>query len=105
MNRRQKFELEVLVVDADRGLEGADKIADNIFRRIVQERHEARAPCQPRAYLARYSLHQHAVLRNRECVGASGLAVPSRYAREAMGYVLDFDIERRRIEQIESAAA
>ncbi len=33
-----------------------------------------------------------------------GLTIPSRHAREPMGDVLDLDVERRGVEQIEASA-
>ena len=44
------------------------------------------------------------MLRDREDMRADGLAVPARDAREPMRDVLDLDVERGRIEQIEPAA-
>ena len=38
--------------------------------------------------------HQHTMLGNREGVVAAGLAVPARHASQAMGDVLDLDVER-----------
>ena len=42
MDRRLKFQLQGLVIDADCRLEGADEIADNIFRGIMQQGHQPR---------------------------------------------------------------
>ena len=44
------------------------------------------------------------MLRDREGVVAEGLSVPARDAREPVRDVLDLDVERRRIEKIETAA-
>ena len=41
------------------------------------------------------------MLRHREGMSALGLAVPPRHPRQPMGDVLDLDIERRGIEEIE----
>jgi hypothetical protein len=49
-------------------------------------------------------LDQQAMLRNREGMRAACLAVPAGDARKAMGDVLDLDIERRGVEQIEPPA-
>jgi hypothetical protein len=42
------------------------------------------------------------VLRNRKDVTALGLSVPSSNASEAVRNVIDFNVEWRRVEQIES---
>src|SRR3990167_3134572 len=44
------------------------------------------------------------MLGHRVDVGAFGLAVPARDARQAVRDVLDLDVERRGVEQIEPAA-
>ena len=49
-------------------------------------------------------LHQERVLRHREDVVADGLPVPARDAREAVRDVLDLDVERRRVEEVEPPA-
>jgi hypothetical protein len=45
------------------------------------------------------------MLGDGESVLALGLAVPARDAGQAVRNVLDFDVQRRRIEQVEPAAA
>src|ERR1700739_3396562 len=54
--------------------------------------------------MGRDLLHHKTVLRDRERVLADRLAVPARHARQAVGDVLDLDVERRGIEQVEPAA-
>jgi hypothetical protein len=54
--------------------------------------------------MAKIGFDQHAMLGHREGMVALGLAVPAGDAGEAMGNVLDLDVERRRIEQVEPAA-
>ena len=49
-------------------------------------------------------LDQKRVLGDREDVLADGLAVPAGDPREPMRDVLDLDVERGRVEEIESAA-
>ena len=105
MDRAEQPKLEILVVDADRGLERADQVADDVFRRVVQQRHQPRLARQAGLELRRQPLHQHAMLRDREGVRALGLAVPARDAGKAMRDVLDLDVQRRGIEQVEPAAA
>src|SRR5262249_41465072 len=56
------------------------------------------------AATARNLLGQQSVLRYREDVVAVGLSVPARHTGEAVGNILDLDVQRRRIEEIEPAA-
>jgi len=53
---------------------------------------------------ARHLLDQERVLRNREDAGAGGLAVPAGDAGKPMRDVLDLDVERRGVEQVEPPA-
>ena len=48
-------------------------------------------------------LDQQRMLRDREDVRAVRLAVPARDARQAVRDILDLDVERRGIEQVEPA--
>ena len=105
MDCRQKPVFEFLVVEPDGGLERADEIADHIFGRIVQQRHQPGLARQPRLELGRQPLDQHAMLGHGEGVIASGLPVPARDTRQTVGDVLDLDIQRRGIEQVEPASA
>ena len=49
-------------------------------------------------------LDQQRVLRDREDVGPDGLAVPAGNAGKHVRDVLDLDVERRGVEQVETAA-
>ncbi len=49
-------------------------------------------------------LHQQAVLGHREAVLAHRLAVPAGDARQAVGDVLDLDVERGGVQKIQPAA-
>jgi hypothetical protein len=51
------------------------------------------------------SFDQETVLGDGECVVALGLTIPACDARQAMRDIFDLDIEGRRVEQIETAAA
>ena len=62
------------------------------------------AAVEPRLRCARDRLDQQRVLRDREDMRAHGLAVPARDAGEPVRDVLDLDVERRGIEQVEPAA-
>ena len=101
MDRRQQALLHHLVVAAEHRLERRDHVADDIFRRVVQQRREPEADVDARHLLAHHGFHQQRVLRHREDMRAAGLPVPARDARQAMGDVGDLDIERRGVEQIE----
>ena len=65
---------------------------------------EAAVAVEARNLGARQRLDQQRVLRDGEDVRALGLAVPARDAREAVRDVLDLDVERGGIEQVEPAA-
>src|SRR6185295_6198920 len=62
-------------------------------------------PREPGAQLGRDALYQHTVLRHGKCMLALGLAVPSRHARQSVCDVLNFDIQRRGIQQVQPATA
>ncbi len=89
-----------LVGIADHRLERRDHVADHIFRRVVQKDREPQ-PVVDRALLARQRIDQQRVLRDRKDMRAVGLAVPARHPRDAMRDVLDLDIERGGVEQVE----
>src|SRR5258708_28859048 len=97
--------LECLVIQSHRGLERADQISDDIFRRVVQQRRQSQRPRSPGFELMHKALHQHAMLGYRKCAIPFGLAVPARHPGEPMGDVLDFDVQRRGVEQIKAPAA
>ena len=86
--------LEGLVVEAERRLERADHVADDVLWRVMQQRHQTQLLVPVRRDLAANLLHDHRVLRHREGVRADGLAVPARHAREAVRDILDLDVER-----------
>ena len=71
---------------------------------VVQEDGKPDPVVQPRRAVARHHINQEDVLRDGEDVRALGLPVPARDAGEAMRDVLDLDVERGGIEQVESAA-
>ncbi len=56
------------------------------------------------AVMPRDRIDEQRMLRDREGVDAGGLAVPARDAGEAAGDVVDLDIERRGIEEVEPAS-
>ena len=103
MDGRQQPVLEVLVVEADGRLERADQVADHIFGRIVEE--GSSRPSRPvRGRNSPRVLDQHAVLgHERHANPWSGRS--SGPPGQPMGNILDFDIERRRIEKVQAAAA
>ena len=101
MDRREQALFHHLVVAAEHRLEWRDHVADDIFRRVVQQSREPKADIDARHLLAHHGFHQQRVLRHREDMRAAGLPVPARDARQAMGDIGDLDIERRGVEQIE----
>ena len=48
-------------------------------------------------------LDHERMLRDRKCVFADGLAIPSRDTREAVRYVFNLNVQGRRIEQVETS--
>ena len=93
--------LESLVVDADRRLERADHVADDVFGRIMEQAGEPPAAFETRRLPTGDVLDEEAVLGDREGMVALGLAVPAGDARQAVGDVLDLDVERRGAEKVE----
>ena len=91
-----------LGVQPQRRLERRDHVAHHIFRRIMQQRHQPRWPVQFPVNVAGDPLDQNAVLRHGKGVVALGLAIPPRHPRKAMGDILDLDVERRGVQQVES---
>ena len=70
----------------------------------MQEDEKPRSPRQFGIELRGYRFDQQRMLRHRENVRSAGLAVPARNAGEAVGDVLDLDVEWRGIEKIETAS-
>ncbi len=79
---------------AEHRLERRDHVADDVFRRVVQQRCEPVADVDARYLLAHHGFDQQRVLRHREDVRARGLAVPARHPRQSMRDVDDLDVER-----------
>ncbi len=104
MDRGEQFLLEFLVVERERSLERANKVADDVFWRVVDQCGEAIAAVEARRERACDSLDEKAVLGHREGVIACRLAVPAGDPGEPMGDVFDLDIEWRGIQQIEVSA-
>jgi hypothetical protein len=96
--------LEVLVADAQRRLERADHVADHILAGVVQQGGQPPFRLEVRLDVGGDLLDHHAVLGHREAVLAGGLAVPARHPGQAVGDVLDLDVHRRGIQQVEPAA-
>jgi len=105
MDGAQQAGLERFVVEADGGFERRYQVADHIFRRIVQQRRQAPSRRRGFSEVLDKRFHQHRMLRHREGPVAGRLAVPARQARQPVGDILDFDVERRGLQQIEPPAA
>ena len=99
----RSLDLDGLVGVADHRLEGRDDVADHVFRRIVQEHGEPPCAGQSGWRLPR-SPRPGGVLRHREDVVPDRLPVPARDAGEAVGDVLELDVKRRRVEEVEAPA-
>src|SRR6266436_5484157 len=100
MDRCQQARFDRLVVVPDHRLERRNHVADHIFRRVVQQDGEKATAVEPQL-LARNGLGEQRMLCDGEDMRALGLAVPARDAGESVRDVLDLDVERGRIEQIE----
>ena len=94
MDRGQQAVLDRLVAIADDGFEGRDHVADDVFRRVVQQQREPRGAVEARGLGARDGFHQQRVLRHRKDVRALGLSVPARNTCETVSDVFQFNIER-----------
>ncbi|MNC51648.1 hypothetical protein D3C75_1009470 [compost metagenome] len=70
----------------------------------MQQGGQAPFRLQPRSDVGGDLLDHQRVLGDREGVLADGLAVPARDAGQAVGDVLDLDVERRGIEQVEATS-
>ena len=105
MDRTAKSVLEFLVVKADGGFERADQIADDIFRGIVEQSGQPQGWSTFGFQLTHQTFDQQTVLSHGKCRMAFGLTIPPRNACQAMRDILDLNIERGRIEEIEPAAA
>ena len=88
----------------EHGLERRYHIADHVFGRIVQQRGKPHAQIHARVLVPNHGFDQQRMLRDREDVCADGLAVPAGDEGEAVGDVLDLDVERRRIQEVEAAS-
>ena len=99
-----KSRLETLVAEAQRRLEGRDHVADDVFGGVVQQGGQTPLGLQPRPDVSGDLLDHAGVLGHREGVLADRLPVPAGDPGQAVGDVLDLDVEGRRIEQVEATA-
>ena len=96
--------LDLAIGGVDHCLERRDQVADHIFGRIVEQRRQALARRCGGVLQPVHALDEQRVLRDREGVVAEGLAVPAGDPGETVRDILDLDVERRRIEQVEATA-
>ena len=94
--------LDLFVIGADHRFEGRDHVANDVFRRIMQEGREEIGIVEAGIRSAGAGLDQQGMLGDGKDRRATRLAVPSGDASEAVGDIFDLDIERRRIEQIKT---
>ena len=94
MDGGEQLGFERLVVKCQHRFERTDQVADDIFRRIMDQRSEPIAAVEHGRKVPDDALHQQAVLGHREGVLALRLSVPARDAGKPMGNVLDLDVER-----------
>jgi hypothetical protein len=104
VDRSQQSLLDGLVRMANYGLEGRNYIADDIFGSVVQEQREAKPAVDVADAMARNRLDKQCVLCDGKNMLADGLAVPSGDARKPMRNILDFDVERGGIKEIQTTS-
>ena len=105
MNGLAQVSFEVLVVESDCGLKGRYHVTDDIFGSVMQECREFPF-CRPAglAFAAEIS-NENAMLRDGKTVSSGGLTVPSCNPRKPVCNIFDFDIDGRRVKQIEPTPA
>jgi hypothetical protein len=96
--------LHGLVAVADHRLERRNHVADDIFGRIVQQDRKSSLVIESWNFGARQRFDEQRMLRDGKDVAALRLSVPARDAGEAMRNVIDFDVERGGVEQIEPSS-
>ncbi len=96
--------IQLSVFGANRCFDGAYHVADHIFRRIVQKCCQLPARGNSRILAAKNLFHQQRMFCHRIGPVALGLTIPPRDKGQPMGNVFDFDVHRRRVEQVQSAA-
>ena len=94
MHSRFQPLLDGLVPTADDRLEGGDHVADHIFGRVVQQRHQAIGGCGF-IEMPENGFDDKAVLRHGKGVITCRLAVPAGDACKSVGDIAQFDVERR----------
>src|SRR5690349_9718640 len=101
MNGGEQAVLYGLIAVADDGLERRDHVPDDIFGGVMQQHCKAAAAIESRNFGTRESLHQQRMLRDRKNMRSLGLAIPPCDPRQAVRDVVDFDVERRGVKQVE----
>src|SRR5215470_14203661 len=102
MNCSEQSLFHDLVAVADHRFERRDHVADDVFRRVVQQNRETSVAIEPRGLGPRQRLHQQGVLRDGKNVGSLGLPVPAGNAGQSVRDILQFEVERGGVEQIEA---
>ena len=101
MNSREQALLDRLIGVADHRFERRNHVADDVFGRVVQQDRQTARVVKLRRVCACQRFDQERMLRHGKDVRAMRLAIPARDARKPVRDILDFDVERRWIEQIE----
>ena len=92
---------DLLITIAEHRFEWRDHVADHVFRGVMEQGEQARLRVQPRLDVQAEGFDDNAVLGNGKGVRALGLAVPAGDSSQPMSDILDFDIDRGGIDQIE----
>jgi len=93
--------LDVLIGLPDDRLERRDHVTEDVFGGVVEKERQPGGRREVRPQIGADRLHQQRMLRHRKDVVADRLPVPARDAREAVRDVLDLDVERGGIEEVE----
>ena len=104
MHRRRQPRVQLAIARTDSGFHRADHVADHIFRRVVQQRRQPPSRRLTGVQSRKDLFHQQRMLGHRIGPVAPRLAVPARDEGQSVGDILDFDIHRRRVQQVEPPA-
>ncbi len=103
MHRGGQPGVKLAILRPDRGFYRAYHVTDHIFRRIMQKCRQLPARGNSRILPAEDFLNQKGMFGHRIGPVAPGLSVPARHEGQAMGDILDLDVHRGRVQQIQPA--
>jgi hypothetical protein len=101
---RQEPVFDGFIIAPNHRFKRRDHIADDIFGRVMQQGCQTIGLWKACLHRDKNSLYQHRMLRHRENGRPNGLTIPSRHSSQSVRNILDFDIEWRRIKQVQPTA-